>query len=74
MLPRNNSGFSEASETLQRPRSGTLPRFLGRGVWGSDQLRGKWVTRLVGKDAQPLQSVKLVYQPCSQSLAARTLT
>jgi hypothetical protein len=25
---------------------------------GSDQLRGKWVTRLVGKDAQPLQSVK----------------
>jgi hypothetical protein len=22
---------------------------------------GKWVTRLVGKDAQPLQSVKLVY-------------
>jgi hypothetical protein len=33
-LPRNYSGFSEASETLQRPRSGTLPRFLGRGVWG----------------------------------------
>jgi hypothetical protein len=28
---------------------------------GSDQLRGKWVTRLVGKDVQPLQSVKLVY-------------
>jgi hypothetical protein len=27
----------------------------------SDQPRGKWVTRLVGKDAQPLQSVKLVY-------------
>jgi hypothetical protein len=27
----------------------------------SDQLRGKWVTRLVGKDVQPLQSVKLVY-------------
>jgi hypothetical protein len=25
---------------------------------GSDQLRGKWVTRLVGKDAQPLQHVK----------------
>jgi hypothetical protein len=33
-LPRNYSGFSEASGTLQRPRSGTLPRFLGRGVWG----------------------------------------
>jgi hypothetical protein len=27
----------------------------------SDQLCGKWVTRLLGKDAQPLQSVKLVY-------------
>jgi hypothetical protein len=24
----------------------------------SDQFCGKWVTRLVGKDAQPLQSVK----------------
>jgi hypothetical protein len=34
----------------------------------------KRVTRLVGKDVQPLQSVKLVYQPCSQSWAARTLT
>jgi hypothetical protein len=27
---------------------------------GSDQPRGKWVT-VVDKDAQPLQSVKLVY-------------
>jgi hypothetical protein len=27
----------------------------------------KWVTRLVGKDAQPLQRIKLVYQPCSWS-------
>jgi hypothetical protein len=26
------SGFS--SGTLERPRSATLPRFLGRGVWG----------------------------------------
>jgi hypothetical protein len=34
---------------------------------GSNQLHGKWVTRLVGKDVQPLQSVKLVYQSCSQS-------
>jgi hypothetical protein len=38
------------------------------------QPRGKWVTRLVGKDMQPLQSVKLVYQSCSRSWAARTLT
>jgi hypothetical protein len=36
-------------------------------VYGSDQPHGKWVTRFVGKDAQPLQSVKLVYQPCSRS-------
>jgi hypothetical protein len=32
-LPRNCSGFSEASGSLLRPRSVTLPRFLGRGVW-----------------------------------------
>jgi hypothetical protein len=28
---------------------------------------GKWVTRLMGKDVQSLQSVKLVYQSCSWS-------
>jgi hypothetical protein len=27
---------------------------------------GRWITRLVGKDVQPLQSVKLVYQVCSR--------
>jgi hypothetical protein len=42
------------------PRSVTLPRFLGRGVWESRSL-GRWVTWLVGKDMQTLQSVKLVY-------------
>jgi hypothetical protein len=31
----------------------------------------KWVTRLVGKDAQRLQSVKPVYQPCSRSRATQ---
>jgi hypothetical protein len=31
---------------------------------GKSQSLGKWVTRLVGKDAQPLQCVKLVYQSC----------
>jgi hypothetical protein len=31
------------------------------------QSLGKWVTRLVGKDVQPLQNIKLVYQLCSQS-------
>jgi hypothetical protein len=34
----------------------------------------RWVSQLVGKDAQPLQSVKLVYQSCSRSRAAHTLT
>jgi hypothetical protein len=34
---------------------------------GISRLLGKWVTLLMGKDAQPLQSVKLVYQPCSRS-------
>jgi hypothetical protein len=33
-LPINYSRFSKARGTLYRPRSGTLPRFLGRGVWG----------------------------------------
>jgi hypothetical protein len=37
-----------------------LPRLLGRGVWDWPSL-GRWVTRLMGKDVQPLQSVKLVY-------------
>jgi hypothetical protein len=32
-LPRNCSGFSEASKTLYRPRNVTLPRLLSRGVW-----------------------------------------
>jgi hypothetical protein len=34
---------------------------------GKLQSLDKWVTRLVGKDVQPLQSVKLVYQSCSGS-------
>jgi hypothetical protein len=55
------------------PRSVTLPRFLDSGVWDSWPL-GRWITWLVGKDAQPLYSVKLVYQPCSRSWATRTLT
>jgi hypothetical protein len=42
-LPINCSGFSEASGTLQRPRSVALPRFLGRGVWESRSL-ARWVT------------------------------
>jgi hypothetical protein len=41
---------------------------------GKSRSLDKWVTRLVGKDVQPLQSVKLVYQSCSRSWVARTLT
>jgi hypothetical protein len=65
MLPSSKirSGFSRTSGALERPRSDTLPCFLGRGVW-SVQPCGKWVTRLMGEDVQPLQSVKLVYEPC----------
>jgi hypothetical protein len=42
-LPRNYSGFSEASGTLYRRRSVTLPCFVSRGVWESRSL-GRWVT------------------------------
>jgi hypothetical protein len=37
MLPSSLicSGFSRTSGTLERLRSATLRRFLGRGVWGS---------------------------------------
>jgi hypothetical protein len=34
---------------------------------GTSRPLGKWITWLVGKHMQPLQSVKLVYQPCSRS-------
>jgi hypothetical protein len=32
-LLRNRSGFSEASGTIKRPRSATLPRLLDRDEW-----------------------------------------
>jgi hypothetical protein len=34
---------------------------------GKPRSLGKWVTRLVCKDVQPLQSVKLIYKSCSES-------
>jgi hypothetical protein len=34
---------------------------------GKSRSLSKWITRLVGKDVQPLQSVKLVYESCSRS-------
>jgi hypothetical protein len=42
-----------SSGTLERPRSATLSRFLGRGVCESWP-RGRWVSQLVGKDVQSL--------------------
>jgi hypothetical protein len=43
------------------PRSATLPHLLSRDERDLRPL-GKWVIRLLGKNLQPLQSVKLVYQ------------
>jgi hypothetical protein len=54
------SEFSQISGTLERPRSATLPRLLGRDEW---EVTIPWQVgnTIVGKDVQPLQSVKLVY-------------
>jgi hypothetical protein len=60
------SGFSQASGTLERPRNATMPRLFSRDEWNLRPL-GKRVTQLVGKDVQPLQSVKMVYESCSRS-------
>jgi hypothetical protein len=61
-----------ASGTLERPRSGSLAIYLG--CLRVLQTLAKRETRLMGKDVQPLQSVKLVCRSCSRSRADRTLT
>jgi hypothetical protein len=38
----------------------SVPCLLTLGVLGGRRAPGKWATRLTGKDAQPLQSVKTV--------------
>jgi hypothetical protein len=55
MLPFawNRSRFSQTSETFERPHSAIIPCLLGRGVCDSWPC-GRWVSWLVGKDAQPL--------------------
>jgi hypothetical protein len=75
MLPSYwiRSGFFRTSRTLERPRSATWP-VSSVEMNGKSRSLGKWVTRLVYKDVQPLHSVKPVYQPCSRSWAAQTLT
>jgi hypothetical protein len=42
------------------------PRQLTLEVFRVRTTPGEEGTRLMGKDAQPLQSVKLIYQPCSR--------
>jgi hypothetical protein len=47
--------LEEAYERLH-----SVPCLLTLGVLGGRWAPGKWATRLMGKDAQPLQSVKTV--------------
>jgi hypothetical protein len=72
-LPRNCSGFSKLMELCKGLV--VLPCLASSAeVYGKSRSLGRWVTWLMGKDVQPLQSVKLVYQPCSRSWAAWTCT
>jgi hypothetical protein len=68
---RNLSGLLRIKCILWKPHSGSLVTHLGSvyGFWPT-QARGD--TRLVGKVIPPLQSVKLIYQPCSRLWAAWT--
>jgi hypothetical protein len=69
--------LSPSDQRLQRrPRAkgGVFAFAPTVGMNEKSRSLGKWVTRLVGKDVQPLQSLKLVYQPCSRSWATWTLT
>jgi hypothetical protein len=69
-LLRNCSGVSEASGTLQRPRSATMSRLLGRDEW-KVVIPYKMGNTSCGSRVQPLQSVKLVYHLCSPSRATQ---
>jgi hypothetical protein len=62
---RNLSGLLRIKCILWKPHSGSLATHLGSvyGFWPT-QARGD--TWLVGKVVPPLQSVKLIYQPCSR--------
>jgi hypothetical protein len=62
---RNLSGLLSIKSILWKPHSGSLATHLGSvyGFWPT-QARGD--TRLVDKVVPPLQSVKLIYQPCSR--------
>jgi hypothetical protein len=55
MKPRGPNLLEEAYERLH-----SVPYLLTLEVLGGRRAPGIWVTRLTGKDAQPLQSVKTV--------------
>jgi hypothetical protein len=57
-LPRKPHGPNLLEETYGRLHS--VPCLLTLEVLGGRRAPGIWVTRLTGKDAQPLQSVKTV--------------
>jgi hypothetical protein len=52
-------------DSREKPRSETLASHLG-SEYGNCNSRARRESRLMGKDAPPLQSVKLIYQPCSR--------
>jgi hypothetical protein len=57
-LPRKPRGPNLLEEAYERLHS--VPCLLTLGVLGGRRASGIWATRLTGKDAQPLQSVKTV--------------
>jgi hypothetical protein len=57
-LPRKPHGPNLLEEAYRRLYS--VPCLLTLGVLGGRRALGIWATRLMGKDAQPLQSVKTV--------------
>jgi hypothetical protein len=65
LLPESVAGFLELVELWK----GLIVPYLVSSVEMNETSRslGKWVAWLMGKDAQPLQSVKLIYQSCSRS-------
>jgi hypothetical protein len=70
LLPKSVAGFLELTELWKGLVA--LPCLVSSvEMNGKSRSLSKWVTRLVGKDAQPLQSVKLVYQPCSWSRSTK---
>jgi hypothetical protein len=62
---RNLSGLLRIKCILWKPHSGSLAIHLG-SVYEFWPTHARGDTRLVGKVVPPLQSVKLIYQPCSR--------